>query len=161
MMADFFGLSPAQLTIVIGLILLAVEVWMLGLSTIVLLALGVSAILTGTLALVGVVPETMTALVAVSGIGAGVLTLLLWKPLKRSQKAEKPKQNISSDFIGLTFRLDAALSHEQPGTVKYSGISWKLVLSSDYNGGPVEKGQQVEVVAVDVGRFTVKPVNHD
>ncbi|MDO6704679.1 MULTISPECIES: NfeD family protein [unclassified Photobacterium] len=161
MINDLFGLSPAQFTIVVGLILLAVEVWMLGLSTIVLLALGVSAVLTGTLALVGVVPETLTALASVSGIGAGLLTFLLWKPMKRSQRAQRPTQNTSSDFIGLKFRLDAPLSHEQQGTVKYSGISWTLVLSHDYQGDVVEKGQEVEVVAVDVGRFTVMPRHLD
>ncbi|UTM56670.1 NfeD family protein [Photobacterium sp. CCB-ST2H9] len=157
-MTELFGLSPAQLTIVVGLLLLAIEVWMLGLSTIVLLALGVSAVLTGTLSLVGVVPETFPALVGVSGIGAGLLTLLLWKPMKNSQQSQRPVNNTSSDFIGLKFRLDAPLSHEQNGTVKYSGISWTLVLSHDYHGNVLEKGQEVEVVAVDVGRFTVKPL---
>ncbi|WP_241148907.1 hypothetical protein [Photobacterium sanguinicancri] len=34
---DVFGISPAQLTIIIGLILLSVETLLLGLSTIVLL----------------------------------------------------------------------------------------------------------------------------
>jgi hypothetical protein len=39
----------AELTVIVGLLLLAVEVWLLGLSTIVLLATGVAAILGGTL----------------------------------------------------------------------------------------------------------------
>ncbi len=149
--------NMAQTTIIIGLILLIIEVWLLGLSTIVLLALGVAAVITGVLALIGVVPETLTALIATSGIGAGVLTAVLWKPLKKSQKSPRREFNIHSDLIGLEFQLDADMDATHPATVKYSGVSWKLVLAAPHRDAILPAGSMVKVVAVDVGRFTVEP----
>ncbi|OOF09105.1 activity regulator of membrane protease YbbK, partial [Salinivibrio sp. PR919] len=49
-MHNWFTTHLAEMTMVIGLLLLVVEVWLLGLSTIVLLATGVAAVLAGLLA---------------------------------------------------------------------------------------------------------------
>ncbi|SIO33813.1 NfeD family protein [Salinivibrio sp. ES.052] len=149
----------AELTIIIGLLLLAVEVWLLGLSTIVLLATGSAAILVGLLAMVGVLPETVTALFSGTGIGAGLLTLLLWRPLKRLQRGGRRPDNRHSDFIGLTLTLTAPLSREQPSSAKYSGITWQLQLDANAGDIVLQPGEQVRVSGVDVGRFTVEPVS--
>ncbi|WP_325895014.1 NfeD family protein [Grimontia sp. NTOU-MAR1] len=155
---SYLQTNLAESTIIIGLVLLIIEVWLLGLSTIVLLALGVSAIITGSLVWVGIFPETLTSVIAGSGIGAGVLTAILWRPLKRSQKSPRPEYNIHSDFIGLVFELEEPLDADHPVTVKYSGVSWKLVLGSIHRNEIVPAGGSVRVIAVDVGKFMVEPV---
>ncbi|CZF81049.1 hypothetical protein GCE9029_02364 [Grimontia celer] len=156
---SYLQTNLAESTIIIGLILLIIEVWLLGLSTIVLLALGVSAIVTGGLVWAGVFPETLTAVIAGSGIGAGVLTAILWGPLKRSQKGPRREYNIHSDFIGLVFDLEEQLDADHPVTVKYSGVSWKLILGPKHRSNVVPVGGSVKVIAVDVGKFMVEPVD--
>lgn len=150
--------NPAQTTIIIGLILLIIEVWLLGLSTIVLLALGVSAVATGVLAWAGLIPATVTTLIAVSGIGAGVLTALLWRPLKKTQITKRREFNIHSDLIGLHFELESDLDVSHPATVRYSGVNWKLVLGPQHKSAVLPAGSSVKVIAVDVGKFLVEPV---
>ncbi|WP_028021781.1 NfeD family protein [Enterovibrio calviensis] len=148
----------AEVTVILGLVFLIVEVWLLGLSTIVLLALGLSTVTTGVLVWFGVLPATVSGVVAASGIGAGVLTAALWLPMKNSQKTVKREFNIHSDLIGLNFVLDAELDSSHPGTVRYSGVNWKLVLAPNYHQTTLPIGASVKVVAVDVGKFTVEPV---
>ncbi|OAN17754.1 hypothetical protein A3K86_02210 [Photobacterium jeanii] len=153
---DIFGISLAQLTIIIGLIVLSVEAFVLGLSTIALLAVGVAAVIAGALAWIGVIPETWLSLVSTTGIGAGVLTLLLWKPLKRLQNSKVEPNNVHSDFIGLTFTLTAPLSlNADPVYVKHSGIQWQLLLDPQSEEQTLPQGSQVKVVGVAVGKFTV------
>lgn len=158
---SYLQTNLAEATIIIGLILLIVEVWLLGLSTIVLLALGVSAVVTGGLVWLGILPDTLTVVIAGSGIGAGVLTAILWRPLKKSQKGVRREYNIHSDLIGLHFELDQELDANNPAIVKYSGVNWKLVLGAAHREAVVPAGASVKVIAVDVGRFTVEPVPGD
>ncbi len=140
------------------MVLLAVEVWLLGLSTIVLLALGASATLTGLLSMAGVIPETMTALVASSGVGAGLLTLFLWGPMKRAQNVKREPVNTSSDFIGLEFTLSSPLEKGVPSAVSYSGIQWQLELAPHCQDLSLHIGDKVKVVGVEVGKFIVEEV---
>lgn len=158
-MTSYIQTNLAEFTIIIGLILLTIEVWVLGLSTIVLLALGVSAILSGILALLNILPTTAVSMISATGLGAGLLTVLLWGPLKRTQRDKKKKQNTHSDFIGLTFVLDEVLSKSNTVSVKYSGVTWALKLSAESPRDSLETGENVVVVAVDVGNFTVMPLD--
>lgn len=154
---DVFGISPAQLTIIIGLILLSVETLLLGLSTIVLLAVGIAAIIAGGLAWAGILPETFLSLVSTTGIGAGIITALLWKPLKRLQQNKVEANNVHSDFMGLTFILSATLSaQDAPVYVKHSGIQWQLLLDPKSHDQVIPAGSTVKVISVAVGKFTVQ-----
>lgn len=154
---DVFGISPAQLTIIAGLILLSVETLILGLSTIVLLAVGVAAVIVGSLAWAGILPETFLSLVSATGISAGLITVLLWKPLKRLQQSKVESSNVHSDFMGLTFTLNSALSaQDNPVYVKHSGIQWQLLLDPTSTEQKLPAGSTVKVVSVAVGKFTVK-----
>ncbi|OOF12000.1 activity regulator of membrane protease YbbK [Salinivibrio sp. PR5] len=157
-MHNWFSTHLAEMTMVIGLLLLVVEVWLLGLSTIVLLATGVAAVLAGLLAMLGVLPETVTVMFSATGIGAGLLTAALWQPLKRLQRGARSPDNKHSDFIGLTLTLTEPLTSAHPATIKYSGVAWQLVLSGSCHDASLQAGDKVRVVGVDVGRFTVEPV---
>ena len=48
--------------------------------------------------------------------------------------------------------MTADISAEKTGMHRYSGINWRVV-SQD----PIASGTKVEVIAVDVGQFTIKP----
>jgi hypothetical protein len=147
--------SAANLTIIIGLILLAIEIWVLGLSTIVLLALGLGCIITGLLAHLTIFPIDPIWLTSLSALNALILLLILWKPLKKWQQPKTQKTNQYSDFIGLTFILESELTFQQPSQIRYSGILWKLILSSKEKEETYPIGTKVTVIGVDVGQFTV------
>ncbi len=147
--------SAANLTIIIGLILLAIEIWVLGLSTIVLLALGLGCIITGLVAHLSFFPASPIWLTSVSTINAAILLIILWKPLKKWQQPKDTTTNQYSDFIGLTFILESELTFQQPSQVRYSGVLWKLVLSPKDKEITYPIGTKVTVIGVDVGQFTV------
>lgn len=155
--SEFISENLAQIAIAIGFILLCIEVWVLGLSTILLLALGISSIISGLLMMMNLIPSTLTSLILSSSIVAASLTFFLWKPLKRFQQTKKTEFNTTSDFIGLEF--DIVLDEKnQLLPVKYSGITWQLVLPSTYQDHVLTHGDKVRVIGVEVGRFFVEPV---
>lgn len=139
-----------QALIFLGLAVLALEVIVFGLSTFVLFFVGLGALFTGLLMLIGVLPPTLIAALAGVGITSGVLAVVLWKPLKNFQNQVEHKQ-VSSDLIGATFSLSENLA---PGTTvnqSYSGISWRI--SADQE---IKSGAQVKVVQVEVGELKVE-----
>lgn len=148
-------ISAANLTIVVGLILLAIEIWALGMSTIVLLTMGIGFIVVGLLAHFEWFPTTLPWLVSLSVFVGAILLVILWKPLKKWQQPTEKATNQHSDFIGLTFILESPLSHQSPVYVRYSGIRWRLVLSAQEAQASYPIGTMVKVVGVDVGQFTV------
>lgn len=147
----------AEITAIVGLLFLLLEIWILGLSTILLLMSGISTISTAFLIWVGVLPATLTTVFSFSGVGAGVLTYFLWTPLKRWQVSEYRDFNIHSDFIGLTFLLTSQFDTSHPISVRYSDANWKLVLAPDHSNSVVNPGDTVKVISVDIGRFIVIP----
>ena len=94
---DLISQNLPQALMVIGIIALIIEVTVLGLSTIILLFLGLSLLTSGLLMVAGVLPETITAALWSNTIITAVLALLLWKPMKRMQENVDSKQ-INSDF---------------------------------------------------------------
>lgn len=147
----------AEITAIVGLIFLMVDVWILGLSTVVLLALGTSTIITAFFIWLGLLPASLTTVIGFSGVGAGVLTYLLWAPLKRMDHNKRKEYNIHSDFIGLTFVLSSKFDAKHPASVKYSGVNWRLVLAQSHAKNYLNIGDVVKVVGVDVGQFIVVP----
>ncbi|WP_339773629.1 NfeD family protein [uncultured Paraglaciecola sp.] len=135
----------------VGLILLVIEIAVLGFSTFVLFFVGGAAVITGLLMQMGVVEDTNLNATLYVSLFTALLAVFLWKPLKNMQKDVDPKK-ASNDLIGLTFIVAADISAEKTGMHRYSGINWRVV-SQD----PIASGTKVEVIAVDVGQFTIKP----
>ena len=135
----------------VGLILLVIEIAVLGFSTFVLFFVGGAAVITGLLMQMGVVEDTNLNATLYVSLFTALLAVFLWKPLKNMQKDVDPKK-ASNDLIGLTFIVATDISAERPGMHRYSGINWRVV-SQD----PIASGTKVEVIAVDVGQFTIKP----
>lgn len=148
---DLISQNLPQALMVIGIIALIIEVTVLGLSTIILLLLGLSLLTSGLLMVVGVLPESITVALWSNTIITAVLALLLWKPMKRMQENVDSKQ-INSDFADLTFVLAKDISDNEITTHHYSGISWQLKSTQ-----PISAGTKVIVVKKEVGIMWVAP----
>ena len=101
-------------------------------------------------------PETWIAGISSLGISSGIITALLWKPLKKLQGNRPVEKDNSSDLIGHEFVLENDIAMNKPGNTQYSGISWKVEIDMDAGVDIIEAGQRVSVSSVDVGVFKVK-----
>ena len=155
MIADYIANHQAEFWIFAGFVLLALEV-LTGFTVGVFLFGGLGALTTGLLMTFGVLPETWTAGIACTGISSGIITVLLWQPLKNLQGDRQPGKDNSSDLIGHEFVVDSDITVNNPGTTNYSGISWKVEIDKDADIDTIQAGQRVSVTSVDVGRFKVK-----
>ncbi|MFK5913647.1 MAG: NfeD family protein [Woeseiaceae bacterium] len=155
MIADYIVAHQSEFWLVFGFALLALEV-LTGFTMGVFLFAGLGAITSGGLMSFGVLPETWVAGISSTGICTGVITSLLWKPLKKLQGDSPLEKDNSSDLIGHTFVLENDIAMIKPGTTKYSGISWRVEIDKDAGIKTIEAGQTVEVTSVEVGVFKVK-----
>lgn len=144
--------------IALGFAMLAAEVLLFGFTTIIFLFGGLGALVTGLLMMIGILPETWLAGIASFGISTGIISTILWVPLKKLQSRSEPKQQSHSDFIGLEFTLDQDISPAKAGQKRYSGIQWKVEIAPTAAVENLAKGQRVRVDSVDVGVFRVLPV---
>ncbi|MCP4077700.1 MAG: NfeD family protein [Gammaproteobacteria bacterium] len=155
-MLEYINNNLSGFWIATGFLLLAIEVLLLGFSTIIFLFAGLAAICTGLLMMTGLLPESWTAGIACFGITTGVISALLWRFLKKMQDKSEADQKPQSDFVGLEFVLAGDVSTTEPGNYRYSGIDWKVEVDRDSDSNAFEKGQRVKVVSVDVGLLRVK-----
>lgn len=156
MTVEYIASHQAQFWSLLGFAMLAVEV-VTGFVSGVFLFAGLAALTSGILMGVGVLPETWTAGVACTGISSGVITALLWKPLKKLQRDRPSKKDDSSDLIGYEFVTESDIAMNKPSSKSYSGITWRVEI--DYAAGvdTIGAGQRVSVSSVDVGVFKVRP----
>jgi len=155
MISDYIVSHQSEFWLVFGFAMLTIEV-LTGFTTGVFLFAGFGALATGLLMSFGVLPETWIAGVACTGISSGIITLLLWKPLKRLQGNRPIEKDNSSDLIGHEFIVDSDISMTHPGSVNYSGLTWKVEIDKAAGVNTIEVGQRVIVTSVDVGVFKVK-----
>lgn len=155
MIADYIVNHQAEFWIIAGFVLLALEV-VTGFTVGVFLFGGLGALTTGLLMTFAVLPETWTAGISCTGISSGIITVLLWQPLKKLQGNRQPGKDNSSDLIGYEFIVDSDITVNNPGTTNYSGISWKVEIDKDADVDTIQAGQRVSVSSVEVGRFKVK-----
>ena len=99
-----------------------------------------------------------TAAVGCFAISTALITAILWKPLKRLQSTGEMGKDRSSDIIGHSFNLSSDISRTVSGEQKYSGINWRVEPAKDLTDAAMSAGTHVEVTAVSVGVFFVKPV---
>ena len=156
MFIDYLNQHQNEFWIVCGFAILIIEVMFLGMATGVLLFAGLGALATGLMMQIGFLPETWLAGLSSFGISSGVITFVLWKPLKRLQGGKIPDKDRSSDLIGLEFVLSQDIDLQTPGKTRYSGVDWRVEISPDTNAQLIAAGQRVTVTSVDVGIFRVK-----
>ncbi|MDH5445668.1 MAG: NfeD family protein [Gammaproteobacteria bacterium] len=157
-MLEYIHSHQAGFWIALGFILLALEVLVMGFSTLVMFFAGLGAVTTGVLMQFGLIPTGWISGIASFGIFTGAYGVLLWKPFQRIQANSTPQQVQTSDLIGLEFVLEQDISLTQPGSTKYSGITWKVELDRDAGMDSLPSATRVVVCSLDAGIFRVKPV---
>ena len=155
MIIEYIVSHQAEFWMVIGFALLAAEV-LTGFTVGVFLFAGIGALATGGLMSFGVLVETWVAGIACTGISTGLITAILWKPLKQLQGNRPIEKDNSSDLIGYTFIIENELTTTKPGRTQYSGVSWRVEIDKDAGTDIIEAGKNVTVSSVDVGLFKVK-----
>lgn len=150
---EYFLANLPQSFIVLGLILLAIEVLVLGFSTFVLFFIGIGAIATGALMALGVIPETFLNSLLVTAIISTAVALISWKPMKNMQNKVESK-HVNNDMIGHQFILTEDLLIGKTVTHRYSGINWQVKANE-----LLSAGTEVKIIALEVGLLTVARVD--
>ncbi|MEC8138870.1 MAG: NfeD family protein [Pseudomonadota bacterium] len=148
----FLDTHLAEALMIISVIALIVEVAVLGMSTYVLLFLGLSLFASGLLMNIGLLDTTYTTALWSNIVFTLGFALVLWKPLKRMQDKTDTKP-IHSDFAELTFVVNADVDDKGLTTHQYSGITWQLKSQS-----PIAAGSTVKVTDKQVGVLWVEAV---
>jgi membrane protein implicated in regulation of membrane protease activity len=156
-MIEYIQNNQSGFWIAAGFIMLAAEVLLFGFTTIILMFAGLGAVMTGLLMMFGLLPESWIAGTSCFGISTGIISTLLWKPLKSMQDNRTSPRKPSSDLIGHEFVVQQKVTTLQPGTYRYSGVDWKVEIDTDAGVDTLKAGQRVTVSSVDVGVFRVKP----
>jgi len=157
-MTEYFVTHQYSLWFTIGFLLLAIEM-LLGFSTGFIFFVALAALLSGSVMWFGLIPNSWLAGVAFFGVSSVLITIILYKPLKKMQnQSDIAEKDTSSDIIGLEFRLEQAISFTSLGNKRYSGIDWKVEIDKSAKVDSLEAGTLVSVVTVDVALFRVKPV---
>lgn len=141
-----------ELIVTAGIVLLAIEILVLGFATFILFFLGVSLIVTGSLAWVGILPVSWSSMLLANALLTAVLAGVLWRPLMKLQGKTEHRQT-KSDFDGHRFFAPAPIDKMGSARYSYSGIQWSLKSEE-----PIAEGQEVEVYKAEVGVFWVKAV---
>ena len=147
---DLITQNLPEALLIIGLILLVVEVLVLGFSTFFLFFVGLGFIFTGLVFFTGLIENNLINALISLAVVSGLSAAFLWKPLKRMQNVVDTDQ-VENDLIGYQFQLPGPLSSKTTLKHQYSGISWQI--SSDQ---AIAAGEQVQVIAVSVGKMKVK-----
>lgn len=142
-----------QTLVVLGLILLAIEVIVLGFSTFVLFFIGIGTIVTGLLMTIGFIPTTGLTSLFATAIISSLIALVSWKPMKRMQNKVELKQ-VDNGMIGHQFVLPDDLNSGQTIHHRYSGIDWQV--KSKQN---LVAGTEVKIIKMEVGLLTVELVD--
>jgi membrane protein implicated in regulation of membrane protease activity len=134
---------------------LVIELGVMGLSG-PLLFFGIASVVTGVLVHVGVI-EGWQSEVLVVGVLTAVITVLLWKPLKKIQNS-RGKTDDSSDMIGLQVPVIDDIT-TTVGTIRYSGVNWHARLADNSTVDVIKNNSICLIVAVTGTTMLVKPVD--
>lgn len=149
---EFITNNMAQTLMVLGVLALIVEVAVLGMSTFILLFLGISLFATGLMMNFALLDDSLTTALWSNTLITAACAFLLWKPLKRMQENVDAK-TVNSDFAELDFVLDDDVDERGLTIYLYSGISWKLKSKQ-----PLPAGTHVRVTKKEVGVMWVETI---
>lgn len=147
---EFLSNNLPETLMILGVLALIIEVAVLGMSTFILLFLGMSLLFTGLMMNFSLLNETLATALWSNTIVTAVLAVVLWKPLKRMQE-QRDSGEVHSDFAELSFVLKDDVDDQGLSTHTYSGVSWKLKSKH-----PLTSGTKVIVVKKEVGVMWVE-----
>lgn len=151
-MDNLFAQYLPETIVALGLLLLAFEIAILGLSTFILFFMGLALVLTGSALWLNILPHSYASVLISTAILTLILAVTLWQPFKKMQSKTETK-SVDSDFTGERFFSEFAIAQNQSPEYKFSGIMWKL-RSND----PIPANTEVEIVKAEVGILWVKAV---
>ncbi|NQZ25520.1 MAG: NfeD family protein [Colwellia sp.] len=134
---------------------LVLELGLMGLSG-PLLFFAIASAITGVLISLGLIDGWQSEILVV-GVLSAVITLLLWKPLKKMQNSRSKTDN-SSDMIGLQVQVSDDIT-KASGSIRYSGINWPARLADDVNIELIENNSQCTIVAITGNTMLVAPID--
>ncbi|WP_457798867.1 NfeD family protein [Methylocystis sp. S23] len=153
-MEPTFLFDPANASLVAGLVLLAIDVVVIGLSPIMFVGAGAivaSALLYAT----GWRPALAETLALIAGASL-LVALVGWRPLQRFQ-ATDVQEDQSSDLIG----RELVTTHEvtkDSGRVYWSGLEWDARLSADAPIESLAPGARARVARVENLTLVLDPI---
>ncbi len=134
---------------------LVVELGVMGLSG-PLLFFAFASMITGVLISFGFV-EGWQSEVLVVGVLTAIITLVLWKPLKKMQNS-RSKTDSSSDMIGLQVPVSEAIT-TTAGSIRYSGVNWQARLAEGVELEVIESNSQCIITEIAGTTMLVKPIS--
>lgn len=137
---------------ILGVLALIIEVAVLGMSTFILLFLGMSLFASGLMMSFNLLDDSLTTALWSNTLITAGFALFLWKPLKRMQN-QVDNKGVQSDFAELDFVLADDVDESGHTMHLYSGISWKLKSKQ-----PLPAGTHVKVVKKEVGTMWVEAI---
>lgn len=134
--------EPVYFFLVLGLAAILIEIVLLQLTTFWLLFIGLGALVS---ALVMYLFPSMgwAGGAATFVVVTSLTTLVLYKPLRKWQKAPSPIQG--NDALGQRVSVIEEISPDQPGKVEWSGADWDAELASGATES-IEAGSEAEIV---------------
>ena len=93
----------------------------------------------------------------VLGLLTVIITVVLWKPLKRFQDSGGGADT-SSDMIGRQVPAASEIT-ETGGSIRYSGINWNSRLDSEAGVVSIAEGDSCVISSVDGNVMLVKPLS--
>lgn len=143
-------ISPQLFFCLLGLVLIGIELVVFQLSVIWLLFIGTGALVASGLGwLLGW--QDWTYLTATFVIASALVTLVLYRPLRRWQ--QQPGPIAGNDAIGQQVQVKVAIAPGEQGKVSWSGTDWPAVL--DDENGSLQSGERAYILAVTGIRLTV------
>ncbi len=133
---------------------LVVELGVMGLSG-PLLFFAIASVINGFLVSFGLVNGWQNEVLVV-GVLTAIITLLLWKPLKKIQNS-RSKTDTSSDMIGLQVPASEDVT-KTSGSIRYSGVNWHARLAEDAADEVIKNNSICVIVAVTGTTMLVKPI---
>lgn len=152
-LVGYFAQNHDDLLYALTGIMLVIELTVLGLGG-PLLFIAIACAITGVFVTTGLLASWEAEVFSV-GIMSLLVAVLLWKPLKRLQGANKLSDS-SSDMIGQVVPVSEQVTRNG-GSIRHSGINWKARLDSSSNVEALESGDRVEICGVEGNVMTVKP----
>lgn len=153
-MEPSFFYDPANLSLIVGLALLGLDIVVIGLSPVMFFALG-SLATSATLYVTGWRP-TMVETAALAAGASLLIALVGRKPLQRFQNADV-QEDQSSDLIG----RELVTTHEVTktgGRVHWSGVTWEARLMADAGVERLAPGAKARVARVENLALVLEPM---
>jgi membrane protein implicated in regulation of membrane protease activity len=153
-MEPTFFYDPANAALIAGLVLLAIDIVVIGLSPV--MFVGVGAIATSVLLYAtGWRPALAETLALVAGASL-LVALVGWRPLQRFQAADV-REDQSSDLIGRELVTTHVVTKEG-GIVHWSGLDWQARLAADAPVDNLAPGARARVTRVENLALVLEPV---